>query len=172
LDFGLARSADPQTQLTANGVIVGTPEFMSPEQARGAAVDFRCDLFSLGILLYRMSTGELPFKRKGKNAMSVLVAIAKQEPTLPTFLNSEIPDELSALIMDLLEKEPDNRPKSAAAVVQRFAEIENPKPAGKATPRPTAKPKKSSMLLPIVAIVGGLVLVAGGVVAAVMLMRQ
>jgi serine/threonine protein kinase len=171
LDFGLARSADQESQLTATGVIVGTPEYMSPEQARGTAVDARCDLFSLGVLLYRMSTGELPFKRKGKNMMSVLVAIAQEEPTQPTFLKSEIPDELSALIMDLLEKQPDNRPQSAATVVQRFAEIENPKPIEKSTPVLAARPKKSSMLWPIVAIVGGLVLIAGGIVAAVMMMR-
>jgi serine/threonine protein kinase len=172
LDFGLARSADQESQLTATGVIVGTPEYMSPEQARGVAIDSRCDLFSLGVLLYRMATGELPFKRKGKNMMSVLVAIAKEEPTQPTFLNSDIPDELSSLIMDLLEKDPDNRPQSAAAVVQRFAEIEHPKPAAIPEPELKSKPKKSSMLLPIVAIVGGLVLIAaGGVVAAVMLLR-
>jgi serine/threonine protein kinase len=142
LDFGLARSADQASQLTATGVIVGTPEYMSPEQARGAIVDFRCDLFSLGVLLYRMSTGELPFKRKGKNLMSVLVAIAKEDPTQPVFLNSQIPDELSTLIMDLLEKEPDNRPASAAVVVQRFAEIEHPKPADEGKPEPVAPKKK------------------------------
>jgi serine/threonine protein kinase len=139
LDFGLARSAEPTEQLTATGVIVGTPEYMAPEQARGAKVDFRVDLWSLGVLLYRMSTGELPFKRKGKNLMSVLVAIAKEEPTQPVFLNSEIPDELSTLIMELLDKDPASRPASAAAVVQRFAEIENPKPAAK----PIAAKKKS-----------------------------
>jgi serine/threonine protein kinase/phage FluMu protein Com len=170
LDFGLARSADQSSQLTATGVIVGTPEFMSPEQARGAAVDFRCDLFSLGVLLYRMSTGELPFKRKGKNLMSVLVAIAKEDPTQPVFLNSDIPDDLSTLIMDLLEKDPASRPASAAAVVQRFAEIEHPKPAAerKPTPRP-ATPKKSPWPM-IAAGVGALLVVVIGVVAAVMLL--
>jgi serine/threonine protein kinase len=140
LDFGLARSAEPTEQLTATGVIVGTPEYMAPEQARGAKVDFRVDLWSLGVLLYRMSTGEMPFKRKGKNLMSVLVAIAKEEPTQPVFLNSDIPDELSTLIMELLEKDPTSRPASAAAVVQRFAEIENPKPAAA---NPVAAKKKS-----------------------------
>ena len=98
----------------------------------------------------------------------------------PTFLNSEIPDDLSALIMDLLEKEPDNRPASAAAVVQRFVEIEHPKPAAISAPeakakgksKSTAKPKKTTMLWPIVAIVGGLVLISAGVVvAAVLLLR-
>ena len=142
LDFGLARSAEPTEQLTATGVIVGTPEYMAPEQARGAKVDFRVDLWSLGVLLYRMSTGELPFKRKGKNLMSVLVAIAKEDPTQPVFLNSEIPDELSTLIMDLLEKEPESRPASAAVVVQRFAEIEHPKPA-ETKPAAAAKKKGS-----------------------------
>ena len=146
LDFGLARSAEPSEQLTATGVIVGTPEYMAPEQARGAKVDFRVDLWSLGVLLYRMSTGELPFKRKGKNVMSVLVAIAKEEPTQPVFLNSDIPDELSTLIMDLLEKDPAIRPASAAVVVQRFAEIENPKPAAEA--KPAAAKKKGSWFWP------------------------
>jgi serine/threonine protein kinase/phage FluMu protein Com len=171
LDFGLARSADASEQLTANGVVVGTPEFMAPEQARGGAIDTRCDLFSLGILLYYMSTGELPFKRKNKNLMSVLMAIAKEEPTPPVFLNNDIPDEISGLIMHLLQKDADDRPASANAVVQRLAEIENPSLAAKAPPAKNAETatKKSPWLM--IGIAVGALIVVGGIVAAVMLMR-
>src|SRR4029450_1414123 len=70
LDFGLARPSEGRTGLTLTGNILGTPEFMSPEQARGQIVDARCDLFSLGAVLYCLCTGELPFQ--GESLMALL----------------------------------------------------------------------------------------------------
>src|SRR5439155_4136882 len=70
VDFGLARAAGDDTHLTQEGVIVGTPAYMAPEQAKGNAVDHRCDLFSLGGVLYRLCTGRLPFS--GTDALSML----------------------------------------------------------------------------------------------------
>ena len=89
LDFGLARLTDEETQLTQEGIIVGSPAFMSPEQARGRAVDERCDLFSLGCVLYRLCAGRLPFA--GTDAMSMLLEIASKEPTPLTHLNADVP---------------------------------------------------------------------------------
>jgi serine/threonine protein kinase len=71
LDFGLARPTEPEEPLTQTGVVIGTPEFMAPEQARGEAVDARCDLFSLGCVCYRMATGKVPFGKKGMIAESL-----------------------------------------------------------------------------------------------------
>ena len=82
LDFGLARRAGDNVQITQSGAIVGTPAYMSPEQARGDKnVDARTDLFSLGCVLYALCTGELPFK--GETTMGVLMALATDEPAPP-----------------------------------------------------------------------------------------
>src|SRR5207245_1729053 len=71
LDFGLARGADDDAHLTQSGAIAGTPAYMAPEQANAAPVDHRCDLFSLGCVLYRLLSGKVPFS--GVNATAVLV---------------------------------------------------------------------------------------------------
>ena len=123
LDFGLARVLDDGPQLTESGMIAGTPAYMSPEQARGQGVDERSDLFSLGCVLYRLATGQLPFQ--GANALATLRAIEKRHPEPPQSLNPDVPQPLADLVMWLLEKAPNHRPQSADAVaeaLQRIAE--------------------------------------------------
>lgn len=122
LDFGLARPVEGDSDVTASGLIVGTPAYMAPEQARAEKVDHRCDLFSLGCVLYRMCTGQLPFP--GKNTTAVLVALATAEPVPPAALDPAIPQPLSALIEELLAKDPARRPTSAREVAQRLHELE------------------------------------------------
>src|SRR6202043_3359635 len=111
LDFGLARALADQTQLTQQGAIIGTPAYMAPEQAGGKPVDHRCDLFSLGCVLYRMATGQMPFK--GEDTIAILSAIALNTPVPPTELNGEVPEEFSDFIMVLLAKKAADRPFSA-----------------------------------------------------------
>ncbi len=122
LDFGLARATSQAAGLTQQGAIVGTPSYMSPEQARGETVDARCDLWSLGVVLYRMGTGQQPFV--GKDAVSTLMAVAMNKPAAPIQINSALPPELSELVMKLLEKDLDKRVKTAAEVVQSLQAIE------------------------------------------------
>jgi serine/threonine protein kinase len=121
VDFGLARRPDEDTSITQSGFMVGTPAYMSPEQAEGEDLDRRSDLFSLGGVLYRMCTGELPFK--GKNTMGMLVALATKSPTPPRELNPELPAALSGLVLNLLQKDRDDRPDSAAEVADALEEI-------------------------------------------------
>ena len=121
LDFGLARSAAEECQLTIEGAIVGTPEYMSPEQAQGRGVDHRCDLFSLGCVLYRMTTGEPPFR--GSDTISTLMAISTHTPPPPSQVEAALPPALSTLIMDLLAKNPADRPSSAQVVADALDRI-------------------------------------------------
>ena len=122
LDFGLARSVEAESQLTSSGMIVGTPSFMAPEQAGGEAVDARVDLFSLGVVLYRMTTGQLPFP--GKKVMEILKSLATVTPASPRSLNPAVPLELSDLIDRLLAKDRVQRPASAWLVARQLSEIE------------------------------------------------
>jgi serine/threonine protein kinase len=119
-DFGLARTID-DASLTRTGVLAGTPHYMSPEQATGAAIDHRSDLFSLGAVLYFMATGHPPFRADG--ALAVLHRICREPHRSVWQTNKEIPDELSDLIDRLLEKKPNRRPASAADVSERLAAL-------------------------------------------------
>jgi serine/threonine protein kinase len=123
LDFGLARSSAGEQNLTLSGVIMGTPAYMAPEQARsGSKVDARADLFSLGVVLYRLCTGTLPFR--GDDMMGTLMALAMDQPTSPRELNPAVPPALSQLVMSLLEKDPNRRPGSADQVVRALEAVE------------------------------------------------
>jgi serine/threonine protein kinase len=122
LDFGLARATADSAQLTQSGAIVGTPAYMAPEQTKGQPLDPRCDLFSLGCVLYRMCTGELPFK--GADTISTLMAVATAEPPPPRKIESSVPRAFSDLVMQLLAKEPAERTPSAQALLEALAEIE------------------------------------------------
>src|SRR5262249_38203424 len=111
LDFGLARPVDGDGQITHAGSVVGSPSYMSPEQAAGEGLDARSDLFSLGIVLYRMVTHTLPFT--GSTTLAILRQIDLHAPAAPRELRPETPEALSRLIMRLLAKKRDERPASA-----------------------------------------------------------
>ena len=111
LDFGLARPMEGDAVITDSGDILGTPAYMAPEQARGERLDHRADLFSLGCVLYRLATGQMPFPGAGPSA--VLFALATRTPAPPRSLDSQLPSSLERLILELLAKAPDGRPGSA-----------------------------------------------------------
>jgi serine/threonine protein kinase len=121
LDFGLARTGTEDVHLTQSGAIVGTPAYMSPEQARSEKVDGRSDLFSLGCVLYRLCTGVMPFA--GDTTMSLLMSLALDHPKPVRELNSDVPAALSDLVARLLAKKPEDRPQSAREVVQAILAI-------------------------------------------------
>gem|GEM_PF-343729 len=119
LDFGLAKRADAnrdgpsvKSTLTGPGSLAGTAAYMSPEQARGEPLDARSDLFSFGIALYEMATGQTPFQ--GNTAAEVLGAILHQTPEPPSRRNPQLPLELERIINKALEKELDSRYQGAA----------------------------------------------------------
>src|SRR3954454_19230737 len=104
-DFGIARSG--ASQMTEAGSIVGTAQYLSPEQARGAPVDPRSDLYSLGIVLYEMLTGKVPFT--GDTPVEIAMKHLSQVPEPPSKQRSEVPHDLDAVVMRALSKEPDQR---------------------------------------------------------------
>ncbi len=144
LDFGLARITDDDPRMTETGMIAGTPTFMSPEQARGAAVDKRSDLFSLGCVLFRMTTGQLPFE--ASNVLATLQSIQRFSPPPPIELNPMVDRDLSDLTLSLLAKHPTARPQNADDVIHALEADQSQwrfdvPPALPVAPRPTVKPK-------------------------------
>jgi beta-lactam-binding protein with PASTA domain/predicted Ser/Thr protein kinase len=118
-DFGIARSG--ASQMTEAGSIVGTAQYLSPEQARGAPVDPRSDLYSLGIVLYEMLTGKVPFT--GDTPVEIAMKHLSQVPEPPSALRPEVPHDLDAIVMRALAKDPDQRYGSAEEMDADLARV-------------------------------------------------
>ena len=162
-DFGLARAAD-DASLTRSGVIAGTPQFMSPEQAQGEGVDGRSDLFSLGSLMYMLCTGHPPFR--AETTFGILRRITDHAHRPIREINAEIPEWLCELIDLLLQKRPEQRPETATAVAvlmeECLAHVQQPESS--AVPPALLRQGKSTsvrngLLVGLVSIVLSLVLV-------------
>ena len=168
LDFGLAKlvaseiadddgqtwSRSPGGLLTGAGSIVGTPAYMSPEQATGGRVDARSDIFSFGGLLYEMLTGRRPFA--GGSAAETLAAIVKDEPLPPTALAPNLPRDLERIILRCLRKDPGRRFQHAADLKVELQELKEESDSG------SMKPLRRRRLGPLVAAAGALVALAAG----------
>ncbi|QEG00029.1 Serine/threonine-protein kinase Pkn1 [Stieleria maiorica] len=122
LDFGLALASTPVDQLSGRGAVVGTPGYLSPEQARSEPLDDRSDLYSAGVVLYEMATGKLPLK--SKTVAEQLIAILAHAPKPLIERNREIPQPLADLIHRLMAKEPRDRYASAADLEKALDEVE------------------------------------------------
>jgi serine/threonine protein kinase/Tfp pilus assembly protein PilF len=127
MDFGIARSIEA-AGMTQTGVMIGTPDYMSPEQAEGEEADQRSDIYALGVILYEMVTGGVPFK--GDTAFSVALKHKTKLPQDPKKLNPELSDDLSRLILICMEKEKQRRYQSAEALLNDLQNIEDGLPLG------------------------------------------
>jgi tetratricopeptide (TPR) repeat protein len=114
MDFGIARAAGGES-MTATGAIIGTPDYMSPEQVRGETVDHRADIFSFGVILYEMLTGDLPYH--GDTPMSKIVMRLTHKPRAPREISVDIPAYLEAVVLKCMEIEPAFRYQSVAEVL-------------------------------------------------------
>ena len=110
MDFGIARVSEMKADaagLTSSGVVMGTPDYIPPEQAQGRTADFRSDIYSLGVVLYEIFTGQLPFD--GESVMAVVMGHVQRQPPPPRAANPALPPELEAVILRCLEKAPERR---------------------------------------------------------------
>jgi serine/threonine protein kinase/Tfp pilus assembly protein PilF len=135
MDFGIARSIAVKG-ITGAGVMIGTPEYMSPEQVEGKEVDKRSDIYSLGIILYEMLTGQVPFE--GDTPFTIGVKHKSEIPKDPRGLNAQIPQDLSRLILKCLEKDKERRYQNADELRANLEKIEKGIPT---TERPIPKRK-------------------------------
>jgi formylglycine-generating enzyme required for sulfatase activity len=161
LDFGLARQAARiEPGLTQTGAVLGTPGYLAPEQAEGKVVDGRADLFSLGCVLYRLTTGQLPFP--GDTILLRLANLATSTPLCPHSLNERVPRPLSDLISQLLEKNPDRRCSSATETGRRLKEIARGLEPSAASDEPKASKATKSRQSAAVSSPAGVPLSLGG----------
>jgi serine/threonine protein kinase/tetratricopeptide (TPR) repeat protein len=138
MDFGIARSIASKG-LTEKGIMVGTPEYVSPEQAETKDVDGRSDIYSFGVVLFEMLTGCVPFE--GETPLAVAVKHRTEKPPRPESLNPQIPAELSSLILKCLEKDRVHRFSSAEALLKTLQAIQSELPTAEtvaAKKRPTS----------------------------------
>jgi serine/threonine protein kinase len=115
-DFGLARAMDADGSLTATGLTMGTPEYMAPEQATGALAGPAADIYALGAVLYRLLTGQPPFR--GDTAMEVLQALASAEPIAPRRFRPALPRDLEMIVLKAIAREPQRRYPTAFALAE------------------------------------------------------
>lgn len=119
-DFGIAKSSDSST-LTNTTTIMGSAQYFSPEQAKGSFLDARTDLYSLGVVLYEMATGKLPFD--ADSPVTIALKHIQENPVPPKQVNSRIPESLNVLILKLMEKEASKRYQSARDVITDLEKI-------------------------------------------------
>ncbi len=154
LDFGLAKlektpSSSQDTQLlTSAGLVLGTVEYMSPEQALGRDVDHRTDIFSLGVVLYEMATGRLPFA--GTNATETMARILQTQPDAMARFNYEVPEELERVVRKCLEKDRECRYQSARDLLVDLRNLERDSGAQRAAVAATSESERHRMRAVIV----------------------
>ncbi|MBU7597570.1 protein kinase [Streptomyces sp. P38-E01] len=133
MDFGIARAMQSGvTSMTQTGMVVGTPQYLSPEQALGRGVDARSDLYTVGIMLFELLTGRLPFD--ADSPLAIAYAHVQEEPVAPSTINASIPPAVDALVGRALRKNPNERFPSAEAMQQEVDRIRHSGAASGLTP--------------------------------------
>jgi serine/threonine protein kinase len=125
-DFGIAKLVAETAQFTASGAIIGTPAYMSPEQGMGRPADYRCDIYALGVMLYELVTGRVPYE--AETPLAVLLKHVNDPLPLPRQIKPDLPAAVERVILKAMAKNPDDRFQSAGAMVDALAEAVAPQP--------------------------------------------
>jgi serine/threonine protein kinase len=118
-DFGIAKAASEAQQLTRTGMLMGTPEYMSPEQAEGERVDYRTDLYALGVVLYQMLVGQVPFR--GTTPHAILHAVIYEPPAPLRQLRRDLAPAIETVVLKAIDKRPEQRFQSGEELAEAFA---------------------------------------------------
>ncbi len=168
MDFGIARSVEGKG-LTIEGMVIGTPEYMSPEQVEGRAADQRADIYALGVILYEMVTGQVPFS--GDSAFSIALKHRSDEPLDPRKFNVKLPENMAGLILRCMEKSAERRFQTAEELLAGLLDVEKTLPekeriVQKIMPRITvAGAEKFSFKKALIPAIAALAVVVAGIVA-------
>ena len=144
-DFGLATSFEALEPARTQHEILGTPRYMAPEQAESRTADHRADIYSFGLILYEMVTGDVPFA--SDTVMQAMFQRVTQTPKSPKLLNPGLPDNLVAVIMRCLEREPEDRYQSAGAILTDLENVERELAHPRANPVTKAQPRRWPWML-------------------------
>src|SRR6516162_7734651 len=159
MDFGIAKAGG---SVTSTGQVLGTPNYMSPEQVKGRPLDGRSDLFSFGVILYEMLTGEKPFS--GQNVTTIIYKIVNENPIAPRDLDVTIHPGLSNVVTKALAKSPDDRYQSGAELAQDLEDYKRlgitQQATAPLTPVASASPQEKTVVLPMRLVSGSTVRVA------------
>jgi serine/threonine protein kinase/tetratricopeptide (TPR) repeat protein len=162
MDFGIARSIETKG-LTKDGALIGTPEYMSPEQAQGKSADNRSDMYALGIVMYEMLTGKVPFS--GDTPFAIALKQKDEAPVPPIALDDRILEPLNSIVMKCLEKDPAKRYQSAEEFLADLeADRKSYSPHSRETPAPSRSilaPGKKRRIFVLSSVFIGLLIVAG-----------
>ncbi|HTO88352.1 MAG TPA: serine/threonine-protein kinase, partial [Thermoanaerobaculia bacterium] len=120
MDFGIARLTEDRG-MTATGTVIGTPDYMSPEQARGLPLDFRSDIYSTGVVLYELFTGTLPFEEE--SPLAVVLKHVQATPPSPQARNPKIDPKVSAIILRCMQKDPAARYQSVNELYEALTRV-------------------------------------------------
>ncbi len=168
-DFGIAKAASETQQLTRTGMLVGTPEYMSPEQAAGGRVDYRTDLYALGVVLYQMLAGRVPYR--GTTPHATLHAVIYEPPPPPRQINPNLQPGLESVILQAVAKRPEQRFQRGADLTAalKAATAGRARPAA-VPPQPETRIAPARRRSPLIWIVAGLAVVLIAMVAVLALL--
>lgn len=155
-DFGIAKIST--SKFTQTGAVIGTPSYMSPEQAMGKTLDGRTDIFSLGVIFYEMLTGEKPFA--GTNSSTIIYKILHEEPVQPQQLNVTLHPAFNEIVRRMLAKDPDKRYQSCAQLIQdlkNYSSLKIKNEERQITPTAAKVGEKSSVRNRVIALVSVLI---------------
>ncbi len=168
-DFGIAKAASETQQLTRTGMLVGTPEYMSPEQAAGGRVDYRTDLYALGVVLYQMLAGRVPYR--GTTPHATLHAVIYEPPPPPRQINPNLQPGLESVILQAVAKRPEQRFQRGADLTAalKAATAGRARPVA-VPPQPETRIAPARRRSPLIWIVAGLAVVLIAMVAVLALL--